>query len=805
MGQLESRNIKNSYLCVAMKDSEDNIRIKVVSGYVLVALLTLAAMWWVYATVVSIATTPRDEQGHIYEKSALTSSVISYLYQVDYYGNRLTQSYSNKALSEYKGALATLYANLDSLKTKIVSEPQGELIDKLQVLLSKKDKNTLELAKLRLDVARDDFYERSIEEVIRHSAQDSVEYLVVTSTAHNDTIKSVKPKRTFFQRIGDVFSPKKSAQQSQEVVVSLKTDTLRAKQVPSDSITLALQRAKEDISENRSRIKQTLASKLTKLIATEREISTQISLIITELNREATQSSLDEMKAKHSALASSGRVIAIVAVVAVLIIALFLFFILKDIRRSTRYKRALERARIHAEELMRSRHRMLLNISHDIKAPLCSITGYLDLMRSSSDTEVRKWSESMKISAGYIMDLLTNLLEYARLESGKSVSYISAFDLDLLIDELVKIFAPMANDKGIALQVGQEAPVGFISSDAIRIRQIVMNLLSNAVKFTDQGGIEISYSLVARDWLVISVKDSGHGIAESKINAVFDEFTRVENGEGVEGSGLGLAVVRGAVSLLGGTISVQSKERRGSVFTVSIPIKKTDAKSESVPVRIEPQRILIVDDDVLQLKMMTEMIVRSGHTLHCTSKLKEAIQIVTTKKIDLVLTDLQMGAFSGYKLLQAIRTKGCRMPVVAVSASERTDREELKKAGFDDFLRKPFSLAGLNAIIARSVLPAEIPSIQELMGGDEEAVREIMGLFATSSVENIVLLRKHLDNGQPEQARRVCHKMLPMFQQLGFMQITQLLKEVDGGDFDAAKIRLIASLVEELTTQCRTL
>lgn len=776
-----------------MADGESKIRVKIIAGYLLVTAFTLVAGWWIYANIFNAVTTDEAEYSRIYEKSTLTSSVISYIYQVDYYGNRFTQSYSTKSFNEYRDALKVLYSGIDSLKTKITSPHQIELIDNLVVLMGEKNRNTLALVKIRVAAGRDNAYERSIEDIIKNTSQDSVERVVVKSTMRNDTLKSPPPvKRSFFQRLGDAFVPKRVEKDSMLIVSSVNRDTLRTKQSPSDSLVVALEKAKQNISTSQLKIRNTVSSKLQDLVVTEQQISIQISLIITELSQEATQNIIDEIKSKRAALSNSGRLIGVVAGIAVLMIVLFLFFILKDVSRSARYKRELEQARTRAEELMRSRHRMLLNISHDIKAPLCSITGYLDLMGDSADADVRKWAESMKISSGYIMDLLANLLEYARLETGKSVVHISTFDMDRVVDDIVRIFTPIASDKGLYIKSNRTEAVGFISSDAIRIRQIVMNLVSNAVKFTDEGGIEVSYAMDG-DVLVLSVRDSGRGIAKSKIDSIFDEFTREQSVEGIEGSGLGLAVVRGAVSLLGGGISVESRVGQGSLFNASIPVCRAEASGESTPQVCSPLTILAVDDDALQLRMMSEMMSRSTHTLHCASKLKDVERIVSTHKIDLILTDLQMGSFSGYKLLQHIRAKGYNMPIVAVSASDHVDTADLKKAGFSDFLRKPFTLSQLNSLIVRSV-PQSI--ISELVDGDDEMAREIMELFEAATAENVKLLKEYLHDNRMDDARKLCHKMLPMFLQLQITDVATLLKEVDVGDFDAAKIERIIEMIK---------
>lgn len=791
-----------------MIDSEFKIRIKIISGYLLITILTIIAGWWVYDNVYNLAADDKSEYGKLYDKSAITSAVISHLYKVDYYGNRLTQSYSASAMKQYKEALVVLYANIDSLKSKIVSEHQVELLDELSILLKRKNRNTLELTKIRFNAQNDNYdnYDRSIDEALRQNSHDSLESVVVISTISNDTIKSPEPvKRTFFQRLGDAFSPKKSIPQNDQIITSFKTDTLRSKQAPSDSINIALQRAREEMSANRLKLHQTITSKLQELIATEQQISVQISLIISELYQEAAQNSIDEIDAKHSALQYTGRIVARIAVIAVVIIVFFLFFILRDVSRSARYKIDLEAARTRAEDLMNSRHRMLLNISHDIKAPLCSITGYLDLMQNSVDRDVAKWSESMKISAGYIMDLLTNLLEYARLESGKSVVSLSVFDIDNMIGDIAKIFVPMAKDKGIVLSVNlPETMVGSISSDAIRIRQIVMNLISNAVKFTDHGDVQVTYYLEGDNRLIVSVIDSGPGISESKLGTIFEEFTRIANTEVVEGSGLGLAVVSGAITLLGGKISVESNQGQGSKFTISIPVKRVSVKIESLPKKVAPQTILIVDDDPLQLRMMSEMIYRGSHYVHCASRLKDVNRIMNNHKIDLVLTDLQMGNFSGYKLLSELRARGFTTPIVAVSASDRANGAELSKAGFSDFLCKPFTLGELNNIIARNIPQSDVASLDELMEDDQEAIKEIMDLFMAATVENVEVLKKCVADNRLEDARRLCHKMLPMFVQLQFIEVANLLKEVDAGNFDSTKLELIITLSQDITNQYHT-
>jgi signal transduction histidine kinase len=224
---------------------------------------------------------------------------------------------------------------------------------------------------------------------------------------------------------------------------------------------------------------------------------------------------------------------------------------------------------------MQSRHQLLLSISHDIKAPLCSILSYLEFWDKDdlSAEEIRQLS-SMQNSATHILNMLTNLLEFSRLEQKKTQIQNQTIEPIPLFLEIVDLFKPMTDGKHLKfLYQFKNLDDSQITIDALKLRQIVTNLISNAVKYTTQGEIQLSVELLNEPLrLRIVVSDTGIGIPKEKTDTIFDSFLQFENRSAhIEGSGFGLFVVKGLTDVMNGTISVQSSEK-GTTFEVELPL-----------------------------------------------------------------------------------------------------------------------------------------------------------------------------------------------------------------------------------------
>lgn len=725
-----------------------SIRFKIIVGYILIALLAFLAAWYLYDRVIRVLVTQDEKSDPVYEKSSLTSIAISSLYEVDYYGNRLTHSYSPSNLKDYRRALKKLNHDIDTLSRVMVTPSQSAALKEIVVLIGRKERNISELTLLYKKQSNDNVFQESIDKVVSEVKEDTI---------------IVAKKEGFLKRIF-------KKQKADTITSSNKND-----------LTTALEIVRNDVVKRQEEGSGQIQNKLQSIIKTEQQISGHISLLINELNREATENALAEIALRRATLHDAGRTVVVVGLLAIVIIILFLTMIMMDINKSQRYKRELETARRRAEDLMLSRQRLLFNISHDIKAPLSSITGYLDLI------EQTEYARSMKLSASHIMDLLTNLLEYARMEQGKVVVSNSDVDIDRLVDNIRSIFLPLASEKGISLIVKSSENGVLIETDAVRLRQIIMNLLSNAVKFTAVGEIVLSYE-VEGEQLHIAVRDSGCGIEQDKLSTIFDEFSRVN--ENCEGSGLGLAVVSSTVELLGGEIDVESSVGHGSLFSVTIPIRRC-VKRDDISFS-KSLNVLIIDDDKLQLTMCEAMLRKIGHHPLVANSVEEVLCRLSEGSVDVILSDRQMGQFSGEQLVEAIRRKGYLTPVIAVSASEPDD---LSRDIFCDFLKKPFTIEELKQMIG---VRLDLRSLREMMGGDKEAIDEIVNLFIQSTVENREKLREYLTAKDYALIKQLCHKMLPMFMQFNITRISDMLKEIDRNDAEEIDSLKIAYIIYKL-------
>lgn len=546
--------------------------------------------------------------------------------------------------------------------------------------------------------------------------------------------------------------------------------------------------------EFKKRVKE-YEKKTVELISDDNHLSEEIADLLLALNKEILDSSVVEIEKSEHIIKENVRLSTLIAGAVIVLIIIFIIMILTDVNKGFRARVAAEKARADAEEakkkteeIMESRHKMLLSVSHDIKTPLTSIMGNLEIMDNTGN---EKEANSIQQSADHILTLLSDLLEFSRLEQGTLQIEKKSFNARNLCDETAAMFEPIAHNKNLVFTFKNELKSNlFINSDRLKIKQIISNLISNAVKYTIEGEINTRASL-ENSCFVFRVKDSGIGIPEEKIEDIFKPFVRIENSlTQSEGSGYGLSVVKGLVDLLEGQITVESEVGKGSLFTVRIPVEfelveeneRLEAPSEATTVT-EPsllpapeQHILIIDDDDTLLTVLSNMIGKLGHqVLICRSKNDLDAALGQLDSFDCVLTDREMGALSGNDILKIFKEAAFDKPVYLMTARMDYDTEKAMAEGFDGFLQKPFNLNNLEHLFGRHALEEEtkttccfsdFPMLCEMMGDDEEAIRAILTVFAHSTADHLVALNDLIEQGDFAAVHVLCHKMLPMFIQL---------------------------------------
>ena len=542
-------------------------------------------------------------------------------------------------------------------------------------------------------------------------------------------------------------------------------------------------------SEYKKRVKE-YEQKTAELITDDNLLSEEIADLLLQLNQEIIESSRLEMEISEDILEENLIASTYIAGAVLILIVVFVILILNDVNKGFRARKAAEQARAEAEEarkkteeLLESRHKMLLTVSHDIKSPLASIMGNLELMDNTGN---EKEAVSIQQSAEHILTLLSNLLEFSSLEQGMLKIEKSQFHVRQLCEETASMFRPIAQKKNLQFEVDNQIPKNlYANSDALKIKQIISNLISNAIKYTIEGNVSFIASLENGD-LLIRIKDSG--IASDKLDEIFKPFVRTDDGTRLsEGTGYGLSVVKGLVDLMEGNIEVASELGKGSLFTVNLPIEtemiddaahtgSTDGKHDLIPNPVSEKRILIIDDDDTLLTVVSNMIGRLGHQVlfsRSKSELDDVLQHTDT--FDYVLTDREMGALSGNDILKLFKKADPSKPVYLMTARMDYDTEKARSEGFDGFLQKPFKIKDLEALFGKhqwiedtadSASFTDFPELCEMMAGDEAAIRGVLTVFAQSTADHLVALNECVEKNDFATAHKLCHKMLPMFIQL---------------------------------------
>ncbi|HPA43975.1 MAG TPA: ATP-binding protein [Bacteroidales bacterium] len=821
-------------------------RLKVVFSYILLAALIAGAGWYVYKRVYPFLFQSDDRREEILERSLLISNTISLLYEAEWLGTRFIQDPKAENYDLYRFALDKVDVMLDSLGRGTTMERQQEILQEIDSLLVYRNINIQDIARQQKELSQHSNrdvaqkVDRALPQVpamtqtpkLAEITSRPMPPVVLREEVIYDTITTAvhRPRQNFFERLGNAFAPSRMQDSITEIKQIRRTITdslvriipgtpqpVAVQTTDRDTVVQAVMRVLDDVEAARQRQLRAISIQLEQLIETDRALNLQINKLLEELNQEWFSTTLTALETRRASLEKAGSSLSILGVAALLIILLSTLLIFTDLNKSRKYRRDLEVARSRAEELMKSREKLLLTVTHDIKAPLSAIIGYLDLLKHPSDKgpeqQLKEYLDPMIHSAGHVMELLANLLEYYRLDAHKTQLNPIVTPVRKLFEEAIDVFAPTAGKKGIILNLRTAIPPETcIITDPLRLRQVMMNLLSNAVKFTDKGHIDLHVSLDGPE-LFFSVYDTGKGIAPEAQKRIFDEFTREEASRTPEkeGVGLGLSIVKRTIELFKGNITLSRNEDSGSTFCVTIPIETTSMQAPDIPLEVKPVyleplrvplRVLVVDDDPAQLALSTEMLRLSGHLVATAQGAEAAINIVKHVPVDVILTDIQMPNGDGFHLLEQIR-RLADTPIIAVTAnSYYTSRHFLDK-GFSGHLAKPFVKEQLTQALApiTSAVPYELFSLVEMgrmVEADLDAVTQVLRVFHAATSESLKIMEKSLEQGDYGRIASVAHKMLPMFRQLQSPMVKDLIVLERSGKEDPARVSRVIKQAAEL-------
>jgi len=402
------------------------------------------------------------------------------------------------------------------------------------------------------------------------------------------------------------------------------------------------------------------------------------------------------------------------------------FEIFPDITSRKIFEAELTRERDRAETASRAKSIFMANMSHEVRTPMNGILGFVGLLETTSLNKIqREFLDIIKISADHLLEIINDILDLSKMESGKLKIEKRHFNVRELLEKTFESFVFSRDNDEVALKL--QIPENFdveVIGDGFRLRQILSNLLSNALKFTTKGSVELIVS--EKDpgddnsvCLEFHVKDTGIGIPPENIDEIFDIFHQLDESSTKKhsGAGLGLSIVKNLVELMHGRIRVESKLGSGSVFSLEIPFARAVAGERPVQLKKDcagivrighGKKILVVEDDVVSQKLITGIFRNSGHVICIASNGETAIELFEKNKFDLILMDIQMPVMDGVTATRLIREKEAgssgHVPIIALTAFALIDdRERFMAAGMDDYVSKPVDIKNLWKVLKKYI------------------------------------------------------------------------------------------------------
>ena len=549
-------------------------RIKILVGYALLAIVLLSATWMVYDNTRSLSAVNHASERFMARRDIVDSLVFSMLETANAERSVLLGDASK--WERFDRALSGSKRQARKLRLLLNDTLKQQRLDTLMALLIAKRENTLLVMNVLKNNSRDIYYNNKVEAL--HSGRDSIVISPQTKERHeqHETVyEVVKTKRGFFRRLGDAFRKQRTDTISTtRLTHQPSTDTIHHRLNIADSVANALAEIHSEQQRANDRQQDIISTR-----------NDRLQLVSIQLTKRTWQLLEDIQSDEHNALQrvvgkaiSSRRAmivrIAVLGLLAILSAAILVVYILRDIKRERRDRQRILEAKTETERIMQQRERLLLTITHDIKAPAASIAGFIDLLSEYVDRpKAVGYLQSISGSANHLLQLVSALLDYHKLESGKAERHEVSFQPTALVSECVAQMQPLAMAKQLRLATDiNVAEDMFCRSDAFRIKQIVNNLVSNAIKYTDEGEVRVGITM-QNGWMTLSVKDTGCGMTPEELQTVFNAFTRLPGAQGKEGVGLGLTITREIVTLLGGRINVASTKGNGTTFRVCLPVK----------------------------------------------------------------------------------------------------------------------------------------------------------------------------------------------------------------------------------------
>ncbi len=729
----------------------------------------------------------KKEMSESYKVQSQSEKLVYNVQEVQSILNELLVSHSTSQQALLDSLSSTISEQISFLSQHISETSTDELLASIDSLLNKKKEivNTLN-QRLRQRNPVQDIEDKivSYEEIVK----DSVIITILKDTTV--VIKEIEGRRNIWGRLRDLVKSRPQqdsiiqiSETEKEIITTSRVDTV----ISSD-----LKSATKEASVSYSSQITSIEKQVRELILSDQNISLQISKLLSEFHYQTTQITQKGILKSELLIQRIFSFAILIGALSLIIILIIIIFIASDLNKGRKARIALAEEKELTEKLMKSRHKLLLSISHDIKTPLSSIMGYLEIWNQSEvEGSKIKQLKSAQNSAQHILSMLTNLLEFSRLEQNKAVLHNSIFNLSETMNEIIEMLLPLTDETKLKVELKFIPGDSFwIKTDYTILKQILINVISNALKYTSHGSVEIKAEY--NKGLIFTIEDTGTGMTDSELKEIFKPFSRASSLSTTEGSGFGMYVTKGLIQALNGSINIESEKERGTRVRITIPIHPLEnIKME----RGEPSeksniynRILILEDDIPLGRMITEYLNQKGYIADLSSNPEEINNsIEKISDYEIVFTDMEMTYINGNQSLLRIREKNTEIPVWLMTANDDYTNERALSEGFNGLIKKPVQLANVINILSeqkdnytKEYKPiSSFSSLTEFLGDDEESIKSILSTFVTSVYKDIEKLTKEIELSNFEGAQQICHKMHPFISQMGAEYLCGVLLKMD--------------------------
>ncbi|MDR5591595.1 ATP-binding protein [Christiangramia sp. SM2212] len=811
-----------------MFSAKRSITAKVVTGYVIVAILAGLAVWYVYNQVIAYSEIAQSNTENN-QQLILVSEISTNLNESENTSRRLIQTGDEEELELYNSQIDTIKSKLYRLEQTYENIDLEKEADSITKLLDQKTQNLKELVALRDTDRNTNYYSKALNE-LRNIDASFKDY------NYENRFRNLKS----YQKDVLVKWLEYSREDNAERITTQRLD----------SLVKSVKRVLTDLEFANRQFQNEVIQKENELLNNDLILNQQLQSLLSELELKERENSVERAEVFQNMLNKTSNIIFLGGCIILLIILYFIINIIGDITRSQRYRVQLEEAKEFAESLLASREQFMAAITHDLRSPLTTVMGYTDLIQKTDlDEKQKHYLTQIKKSSQFILRLVNDLLDLSKLEAGKMLVEKLSFNPKKLIRDTVSNIIPAEKNKDveIIIDVSEETNVQ-IQSDPFRIKQILANLISNAWKFTEKGSILIAAELQEKSanehFLEIRVKDSGIGISKEMQASIFEEFSQENSSieKRFGGSGLGLAITKRLTELLEGEIRVESEQGKGSEFIINIPVVKIsenreEAEREEKEEDIDDEilntsglRALIVDDEPGQLSLTVEVARSMGFEIETAENGKEALEKLKISNFDIILTDIQMPILDGFQLIKNVRTSQEYKDIPVIALSGRTDIEKrvYTQVGFNNKLLKPYKPNELKKSIANILeleyekpeTPTEIQNsklksenydltdIYEFSGQDDDAMQTIIQAFLQGAESSLQELEAAFQQNDIDQMGKIAHRMLPMLRQMKANEVIAILVKMEARDnvsksefsyFQRKINQLMSSLEEGIT------